>query len=87
MVNIDHPEVECDRRPNQTVSVAVMLAKSCIDNPRVKDNITSSGGSIKSDFQLVKGFTAEVPDGMVGVLSNDDLIENVEEDANVSIQQ
>lgn len=24
---------------------------------RVKDNITSSGGSIKSDFELVKGFT------------------------------
>jgi hypothetical protein len=53
----------------------------------VKDNITSSGGSIKSDFELVKGFTAEVPDGMVGTLSSHDLIENVEEDANVSTQR
>jgi hypothetical protein len=70
----------------------------------VKDNITSSGGSIKPDFELVKGFTfvylswrhrftltrscrAEVPDGMVGVLSNHDFIENVEEDANVSTQR
>ncbi|GIC89496.1 uncharacterized protein Aud_005915 [Aspergillus udagawae] len=68
---------------------AITLKSSATDDQikQVKDNITSSGGSIKSDFQLVKGFTAEVPDGMVGVLSNDDLIENVEEDANVSIQQ
>jgi hypothetical protein len=27
----------------------------------VKDNITSSGGSIKSDFELVKGFTYVYP--------------------------
>ncbi|GFF51324.1 protease B inhibitors 2 and 1 [Aspergillus udagawae] len=70
-------------------AVMITLKSSATDDQikQVKDNITSSGGSIKSDFELVKGFTAEVPDGMVGVLSSDDLIENVEEDANVSIQQ
>ncbi|KAH1664358.1 hypothetical protein KXV51_009640 [Aspergillus fumigatus] len=62
-------------------------SESILEQSRVKDNITSSGGSIKPDFELVKGFTAEVPDGMVGVLSNHDFIENVEEDANVSTQR
>ncbi|PKX97245.1 uncharacterized protein P174DRAFT_418221 [Aspergillus novofumigatus IBT 16806] len=68
---------------------AITLNSSATDDQikQVKDKITSSGGSIKSDFELVKGFTAEVPDGMVGTLSSHDLIENVEEDANVSTQR
>ncbi|GIK00132.1 hypothetical protein Aspvir_004150 [Aspergillus viridinutans] len=68
---------------------AITLNSSATDEQikQVKDSITSSGGSIKSDFELVKGFTAEVPEGMVGVLSNHDFIENVEEDANVSTQR
>ncbi|RHZ47719.1 uncharacterized protein CDV56_102357 [Aspergillus thermomutatus] len=68
---------------------AITLNSSATEDQikQVKDNITSSGGSIKSDFELVKGFTAEVPDGTLGTLSNHDLIENVEEDANVTTQQ
>jgi hypothetical protein len=44
-------------------AVMITLKSSATDDQikQVKDNITSSGGSIKSDFELVKGFTYVYP--------------------------
>lgn len=53
---------------------------------RAKENIKSSGGNIKQEYELFKGFAAELPDDHVSTLSSHPEVEHVEKDQEVSIQ-
>jgi len=52
---------------------------------KAKKNAKSSGGVIKHEFTLIKGFTVEFPDDKVGILQTNDHI-HVEQDGEVKTQ-
>jgi len=52
---------------------------------KAKENAKSSGGEIKHEFTLIKGFTVEFPDDKVGTLQTNDHI-HVEQDGEVTTQ-
>jgi len=52
---------------------------------KAKENAKSSGGEIKHEFSLIKGFTVEFPDDKVGILQTNDHI-HVEQDGEVTTQ-
>jgi len=52
---------------------------------KAKEHAKSSGGEIKHEFTLIKGFTVEFPDDKVGVLETNEHI-HVERDGEVKTQ-
>lgn len=52
---------------------------------KAKQAYIDAGCEIKHEYTLIKGFTVEVPDDKVGLLSSNDHI-NVEEDKEVHTQ-
>jgi len=52
---------------------------------KAKENAKSSGGEIKHEFTLIKGFTVEFPNDKVGILQTNDHI-HVEQDGEVKTQ-
>ncbi|KAL2797046.1 hypothetical protein BJX66DRAFT_298657 [Aspergillus keveii] len=52
---------------------------------KAKDDAVKSGGTIKHEYTLIKGFTVEYPDDSVGTLEANEHI-HVEQDGEVRIQ-
>lgn len=52
-----------------------------------KDQIRSIGGDIKQEFNLIKGFSADLPDNGPRLLENNPYIEFIEPDQMFTIQK
>ncbi|KAF1913023.1 hypothetical protein BDU57DRAFT_503765 [Ampelomyces quisqualis] len=65
----------------------VTLAKdaSADELEKAKQHVKDQGGEIVSEFTLIKGFTAKIPDDAVSVLKSNDKI-TVEADGEVTTQ-
>ncbi|KAK5135653.1 hypothetical protein LTR08_004954 [Meristemomyces frigidus] len=50
-----------------------------------KKKITDQGGKITNEFTLIKGFSAELPEGQASILSSNEHL-NVENDGEVKTQ-
>ncbi|KAF2034281.1 hypothetical protein EK21DRAFT_57043 [Setomelanomma holmii] len=65
----------------------VTLAKDASDSDldKAKQHVKDQGGEIVSEFSLIKGFTAKIPDDAVSTLQSNDKI-TVEADGEVRTQ-
>ncbi|KAL5117816.1 hypothetical protein ACEQ8H_004290 [Pleosporales sp. CAS-2024a] len=65
----------------------VTLAKDASDEDleKAKQHVRDQGGEIVSEFSLIKGFTAKIPDDAVSTLQSNDKI-TVEYDGEVTTQ-
>ncbi|EAT86927.1 hypothetical protein HBI56_138230 [Parastagonospora nodorum] len=65
----------------------ITLAKDASndDLEKAKQHVKDQGGEIVSEFSLIKGFTAKVPDDAISTLQSNDKI-TVEHDGEVKTQ-
>ncbi|KAL0635057.1 hypothetical protein Q9L58_005986 [Maublancomyces gigas] len=70
-------------------SILITFKPSATDSDiqKAKDDITAKGGSIEHEYTLIRGFSANVPDGpAITALENSEHVENVEKDSVITTQ-